>query len=167
MNKINVFLIIVIIVLGYFLLCSILVNKESTTISLGNHYVFSDDLIVSIDDKQTIYYECGNYYTVQDDTINQITYYECVEQNESLIDYLESIESFSQEDATIICYDNEGNECSIDLSLPWSNCSFNCLIAYWETNKNGGILVIMSPKNTTAITEFLNYEDLLESVSLG
>lgn len=140
---------------------------EIINVSLGDDNPFNDNSLIYESDKQNVYYLAGNYYVVQDNVVKQIQKSEVVPREQSLLDYLNTIPEFNQENSTFKCYDMEGNETNIDLSTPWENSSFGEVLVYWKCENSNGTLVYLVPDSVCTITNFLYYSDLLSAVDEG
>ena len=144
-------------------------NPSNNDINVGN--TLSDDIdsknLVSSTDKHDIYYKDGIYFIVKDKIVRQKQYYSVIDRNIPVIDYLKTLKDFSQKNAVITCKSLDGSITKCDLSMVWDKVSFGELSAYWETEDNRGILVIMHPDNVSIITEYLYYSDLLNDLDMA
>lgn len=139
-------------------------TKESY-ITLGQQNPFtedSSDTLVSVSDKENVYYCDGSYYVIEDSVVKQTQTYDVIPRDMTLLDYFKSFTDYSQEKATMHCLSMDGTESVVDLSTRWDKCSFGELVVYWETTDSKGILLTLYPDNVATVNEFLYYTDLVE-----
>lgn len=157
-------------ILGMFIiLCTGFGAGNKVTSNNGSHILgekndFDESNLVSVSDKENIYYDKGIFYIVRDGFIKIIQSYSIVPREQSLLEYIKGFDGFNQNDATFICYDNEGMEQNCDLSVIWSKASFGELMVYWKTDDGGGMMLCIIPESVTTVLDFQYYSDLLEYV---
>lgn len=159
----------VVVILGVFSVLCIGFDANSKKSSIGSHTLgekntFPESNLVSVSDKENIYYDNGIFYIVRDGFIKIIQSYSIVPREQTLLEYLKGFEGFKQSDATFNCYDNEGNEQECDLSVLWTKVSFGELMVYWKTDDGGGMMLCIIPESVTTVLNFQYYSDLLEYI---